>query len=82
MTLAPPSQREIELTPGEWRVYCALRYDGAGNEIIARRLGIALDTVKTHMRRIMVKAGCDSRAALLAAELNDEITFRKRPGRC
>lgn len=41
--------------------------DGADNETIARRLGLSLDTIKTHMRRLMYKVGVGSRTALVVA---------------
>lgn len=81
MTMAPPSERLIVLSPSEWRVYCALRYDGANDLTIARRLDLSKNTVKTHLRRIFAKADVASRAALLAAELNGEVRFLNRDGR-
>lgn len=76
--LSETKGREAILTPAQWRVYCALRYDGADDLTIAARLGISPNTVKTHLQRVYEKAGVSTRAALLAAELNGEVRFTRR----
>jgi hypothetical protein len=47
---------KIYLTPIERRVLGALTFDGAQNDLIAARVGLSPDTVKTHMRSILAKA--------------------------
>ena len=53
------------LTPRE-REILALLADGFGNKQIASRLGIATNTVKTHLRNIYEKLGVSERAAAVA----------------
>ncbi len=57
--LATLSRRECEIA--------ALVADGLSNKQIARRLFIALATVKDHVHRILVKTGLSNRAAVAAA---------------
>jgi hypothetical protein len=47
---------KIYLTPIERKVLGALTFDGAQNDLIAARVGLSPDTVKTHMRSILAKA--------------------------
>ena len=53
------------LTPAEWRVLDALR-DGGTNAEIAARLGLSLDTVKTHISNMLAKLELRDRRALAA----------------
>ena len=54
------------LSPRE-REIVALVADGLSNKQIARRLFIALATVKDHVHRILVKTSRPNRAAIAAA---------------
>jgi DNA-binding CsgD family transcriptional regulator len=53
---------------------------GAGypNKTIAARLGISSWTVSTHLRRMFAKVGVNSRAALVARVLEEELVFDER----
>jgi DNA-binding CsgD family transcriptional regulator/catechol 2,3-dioxygenase-like lactoylglutathione lyase family enzyme len=51
------------LTPAEWRVVQAVRH-GLSNREIARRRGISLDAVKTHVATAIGKLGLANRTAL------------------
>lgn len=53
------------LTRAEMRVLSVL-VDGASNVAIARRLCVSIETVKTHVQRIMRKMGASSRAHVIA----------------
>jgi DNA-binding NarL/FixJ family response regulator len=65
----PPSPREIGLTPRESHVV-ALIAAGAPNKEIARRLGLSMNTVKSHIRTAYRAMGVTSRtqAVLWAVE--------------
>ena len=67
---APLSPREQEIA----------RMVGAGypNKTIAARLGISTWTVSTHIRRMFAKLGVNSRAALVAKVLEEELVFDER----
>ena len=53
------------LTPAEWRVLEALR-EGGTNADIAGRLGLSLDTVKTHISNMLAKLELRDRRSLAA----------------
>ena len=53
------------LTPAEWRILGALR-EGGTNAEIAGRLGLSLDTVKTHISNMLAKLELRDRRALAA----------------
>jgi DNA-binding CsgD family transcriptional regulator len=68
--IAVTSERALDaerysLTSRE-RVMVELVEDGLPNKEIARRLGITVSTVKTHIRSILTKTQTTSRATLLA----------------
>ena len=67
--LDPPTPREIGLTPRESHVV-ALIAAGAPNKEIARRLGLSMNTVKSHIRTAYRAMGVTSRtqAVLWAVE--------------
>ena len=67
---APLSPREQEIA----------RMVGAGypNKTIAARLGISTWTVSTHIRRMFAKLDVNSRAALVAKILEEELVFDER----
>ena len=52
------------LTSREWEVLCLLA-EGLGNKAIAERLGIALGTVKAHVKTVLDKLGADTRTEAL-----------------
>src|SRR3954451_3765757 len=53
------------LTPTEWAVADAIRHGMRGPEI-ARRRGVSVDAVKSHVANIMDKPGLRDRAAIRA----------------
>jgi DNA-binding CsgD family transcriptional regulator len=65
------AQRLETLTPGERRVYEQYS-DGCTAGQIAQQLGLSLNTVKTHSRRIYQKLGVRSRKDLLEMKGGDE----------
>lgn len=75
----PPAPVTIKITPTERLVLVELTRDGPTNGILALRMGVSEDTVKTHMRNILVrvqKAGsplCESRAQLIVGLLRGLI---------
>lgn len=64
------------LTEQEARVAFAFLHDGATNEIVARRVGINIETVKTYMRRLLEKTGTDNRAAFAVIVLTGGVVLR------
>ena len=67
----------VALSPREQEI---ARMVGAGypNKTIAARLGISSWTVSTHLRRMFAKLGVNSRAALVAKVLEEELVFDER----
>jgi DNA-binding CsgD family transcriptional regulator len=65
------------LSPREQEI---ARMVGAGypNKTIAAHLGISSWTVSTHLRRMFAKVGVNSRAALVARVLEEELVFDER----
>jgi two-component system, NarL family, response regulator LiaR len=57
---------ESELTPREWQVLDLLSRDASTLEI-AQRLGLSVDTVRTHVRHILRKLDAHTRAEAVAA---------------
>jgi DNA-binding CsgD family transcriptional regulator len=51
-----PAAPRMYLSPAERKVLGAFTHDGATNPVIARRIGVSEDTVKTHIKHIMTKA--------------------------
>lgn len=61
----------LRLTPRE-REVIALIVEGLGNKAIAHRLGVATDTVKSHIRNIMDKLALRSRLQIAAYALDQD----------
>jgi DNA-binding CsgD family transcriptional regulator len=53
-----------ELTPAEARV-TQLLLQGSATGAIARRLGIQLETARTHVRRVLAKTGTHRQSELI-----------------
>ncbi|HEY2372309.1 MAG TPA: helix-turn-helix transcriptional regulator [Gaiellaceae bacterium] len=53
---------------------------GLPNKTIAANLGISSWTVSTHLRRMFAKFGVNSRAALVAKILEEELVLEEPPG--
>ena len=71
---AAPLVAERRLTPAETRVLHVLLL-GLSNREIAERLGLGIDTVKTHVRRIFRKLSVASRAQALVAVRDAGVTI-------
>jgi DNA-binding NarL/FixJ family response regulator len=65
--------REIPLTARQQDVLRELLVDGASDSQIARRLGVTLQTVKTHWKHIYRRAGIHDRCALAIAVMRGDI---------
>lgn len=61
MTGSQLTSREMEILK--------LVVDGMGNKLIARRLGIAVGTVKSHMKSIFDKLDVESRTQAIAVSI-------------
>lgn len=59
-------QKQFHLTAREFEVI-ALCSEGLSNKLIARRLGVGTQTVKSHVSAAMVKLGVPNRAGAAAA---------------
>lgn len=68
-----PMPRVIEVTRRQKQVLDELCRDGADNETIARRLGIAHNTVKTHLRDLNAKCHTANRTELAVEVLHGRI---------
>jgi DNA-binding NarL/FixJ family response regulator len=66
--LADDAEQTAVITPRE-RQILALVAEGSENKQIARRLGIAEDTVKTYLRNLFTRWGVTSRAEAVATAL-------------
>lgn len=76
MTLASPEGDfllEIEVTDREYQVLIELVRDGPDNATICRRLDMALDTVKTHIKHLLFKTGYTSRTELVVGVLQGDV---------
>lgn len=71
---------EMTVTPRQWDVLHELLKDGADNETIARRLGIARDTVKSHVQQMLVGADVRNRTALVVLVIGGSLTVRVQSG--
>tara|TARA_R110001583_G_scaffold125319_3_gene276889 strand:- start:11430 stop:14114 length:2685 start_codon:yes stop_codon:yes gene_type:complete len=67
-TRAPRLVKNIPLTPREWQVL-GLIYSGCRNHEIAKTMGVAPTTIKSHIRNVYQKLGLEDRKeALLLSE--------------
>lgn len=70
----PGAQRDPRLTEREWEVLSHVA-DGATNRVIAARMSVSEDTVKSHMRSVLRKLRVTSRGAAAARY----VTLGRRP---
>lgn len=73
-----PDQVVATLTPAQRRVAAELACDGPTNEELAERLGISVETVKSHMRQIRAATGYTDRTALAVALVRRRVVIRVR----
>ena len=57
--------RKVSLSPREWEIFRELS-KGATNPEIAERLGVSVHTVKSHVKRILLKLDASNRTAAVA----------------
>ena len=72
--------RRVNFSWREIEVLYKFMSDGAGNETIARRLGLDIETIKTYMRRIYAKAEVANRTALMLVLIRKEVLARDPHG--
>jgi len=70
----PSEDSAISLTSREQEI-AQLIAEGLPNKIIGKQLGISPWTVATHLRRMFGKLGVNTRAALIARLLEDNLLF-------
>lgn len=73
--------RQVRLTWREIDVLRELLNDGPDNKILGKRLYLAEDTIKTHIRKILSKSRVSNRTALTVAVLRHQIIVVD-PRRC
>ncbi|WP_413699910.1 LuxR C-terminal-related transcriptional regulator [Psychromonas sp. KJ10-10] len=62
--------KNIPLTPREWQVL-GLIYSGYRNHEIAKTMGVAPTTIKTHIRNVYQKLGLEDRKEAL--QLSEQL---------
>lgn len=70
----PSEDSAISLTSREQEI-AQLIAEGLPNKIIGKQLGISPWTVATHLRRMFGKLGVNTRAALIARLIEDNLLF-------
>lgn len=63
------------MTEREWDILVEMCKDGATNVEIGKRLYIAEDTVKHHVKHLLSKSGRSSRTALVVGVLRGEVSL-------
>lgn len=66
--------RVIVLPQRMLEVFFEVVEDGADNQTIAKRLFVSVDTVKTHLARVLKRADCRTRTELVARWYRGQIT--------
>lgn len=69
---SPTQNRSISLTPRE-REITALLAEGLDGREIAERLVLSPETVRTHIRNAMERAGAHTRAHLIAIAVREQL---------
>ncbi|MDQ3876363.1 MAG: helix-turn-helix transcriptional regulator [Actinomycetota bacterium] len=77
MLVERPATSHPALSPREQEI-ARMVGQGYPNKTIAARLGISSWTVSTHLRRMFAKLGVNSRAALVARVLEEELVLDER----
>jgi DNA-binding NarL/FixJ family response regulator len=70
------AQRTLPVTSQHMDVLRELLHDGADNAEIADRLDLDVQTVKSHLRRLLAAAGCQTRTELVVRVLRGQLRLR------
>jgi len=70
----------ITLTEAEMRVARLLALEGLPNQQLARRLHVAEDTVKTHLKRIFAKTDSIDRTQFVVRVWSNQIVIGDKNG--
>lgn len=71
--MTAPGPRAVTLTPTQHKVLTELVRDGATNATIAARLHVTEDTVKSHVKNLLLAIGVDNRTAAVVAVLRRHV---------
>lgn len=71
----------ILCTDAQLAVLKDLMVDGATNRTIAGRLFLSVDTVKSHMRKLLANVGAHDRTSLAIKLLRKQVVIVDRRGR-
>lgn len=66
-------RRDVQVTKREYDVATELLRRGGTNQQIAQKLFVSEDTVKTHMKRLLLRTGSASRTELIVAVFRDRV---------
>ena len=69
--------RQLELSPRELQIVRLVTVD-AKEHTVARRLGISVHTVHTHLKRIYAKLGVSSRVELILEIFRKYVTYARQ----
>ena len=64
------------VTTSQRRVLAEFMCDGASNAQIAERLGLDVETVKSHISAVLAVSGCHSRAELAIKLMRRQVVLR------
>lgn len=67
--------RLLSLTKREWDVLTELCRDGATNRVIGKRLHITEDTVKSHVKSLLLKSHFATRTELAVAVVRQRVAL-------
>lgn len=68
--------RVAALSSAQRRVVAELACDGASNAAIAERLGLSVDTVKSHVKAALQASGCHDRTELAVALVRRRVLLK------
>lgn len=66
---------KVTLTENQWLIARALLIDGASNKLVAERMFVAEDTIKTHMKKLFTKGGAITRTELAIKVWSGQVDF-------
>lgn len=65
----------VTLTENQWLIARALLLDGASNRLVAQRMHLTEDTIKTHMKKLFSKGGAITRTELAIKVWSGQVDF-------